>query len=131
MPNLKTLELKAFVPSKDFELSQQFYRDLGFTVEWSNDGLAFLRHGLSKFLLQKYYVKEFAENLMMHLLVDDVDAWWAQVTNQNIASRYGVRASPPERRPWGIRDFVIFDPSGVLWRIGEPSNGAGAEAPAR
>jgi hypothetical protein len=119
MTNLATVELKAFVPSKDFELCKQFYQDLGFTVEWSNEGLAYIHHGESKFLLQKYYVKEFAENLMMHLLVEDVDAWWQQVNDRNIISKYGVRAGPPEQRPWGIRDFVLFDPTGVLWRIGQ------------
>jgi uncharacterized glyoxalase superfamily protein PhnB len=78
-----------------------------------------IRHGESKFLLQKYYVKEFAENLMMHLLVEDVDGGWQQVNDRDIISKYGVRAGPPEQRPWGIRDFVLFDPTGVLWRIGQ------------
>jgi hypothetical protein len=125
MTNLATVELKAFVPSKDFELCKQFYQDLGFTVEWSNEGLAYIRHGESKFLLQKYYVKEFAENLMMHLLVEDVDAWWKQVNDRDIISKYGVRAGPPEQRPWGIRDFVLFDPTGVLWRIGQTTKRQG------
>ena len=26
---------------------------------------------------------------------------------------------PPEQRPWKMRDFVLIDPSGVLWRIAE------------
>lgn len=29
------------------------------------------------------------------------------------------RVNPPENRPWGIRDFTIDDPTGVLWRIGQ------------
>ena len=32
MPNLQTVELKAFVPSQDFERSKSFYQDLGFTL---------------------------------------------------------------------------------------------------
>ena len=28
-------------------------------------------------------------------------------------------ALPPEDRPWRIRDFVLVDPSGVLWRVGQ------------
>jgi uncharacterized glyoxalase superfamily protein PhnB len=64
-------------------------------------------------------VKDFAENLMMHLLVEDVDAWWAHVEAQRLGERYGVRAEPPEDRPWGIRDFILNDPAGVLWRIGQ------------
>jgi len=119
MNTLETIELKAFVPSKDFELSKRFYADLGFTVKWSSDDLAYLNAGNSSFLLQKFYVKAFAKNLMMHLLVKDVDAWWRHVEAKQIAAKYGVRVNPPEARPWGIRDFTVDDPTGVLWRIGQ------------
>jgi uncharacterized glyoxalase superfamily protein PhnB len=66
-------------------------------------------------------VKQFAENLMMHLLVEDVDAWWAHVQEKGIEEKYGVRAEPPADRDWKMRDFVLFDPSGVLWRIAQDS----------
>jgi uncharacterized glyoxalase superfamily protein PhnB len=56
----------------------------------------------------------------MHLLVPDVDAWWADVQAKRIPERYGVHAEPPEDRPWGMRDFILFDPSGVMWRISAP-----------
>jgi uncharacterized glyoxalase superfamily protein PhnB len=36
-----------------------------------------------------------------------------------VAAKYGVKVGPPEDRPWGIRDFVVVDPTGVLWRIGQ------------
>jgi catechol 2,3-dioxygenase-like lactoylglutathione lyase family enzyme len=116
---LTTVEVKAFVPSKDFALCKQFYQDLGFEVAWSSDDLAYLRNGNSSFLLQKFYVKEHAGNFMMHLLVEDVEAWWRHVQAQELAAKYDVRAEPPADRPWGIRDFVIVDPTGVLWRIGQ------------
>jgi hypothetical protein len=118
MSNLRTVEAKAFVPARDFVLSLQFYQDLGFDLAWSDDDLACLRHGSSSFLLQNFYNEEHAGNFMMHLLVEDVDAWWHHVQAQRIASKYGIRAEPPDDRPWGIRDFIIVDPSGVLWRIG-------------
>ena len=116
---MDAVEIKAFVPARDFELSKRFYEDLGFTVAWSSDDLAHLHAGPSSFLLQKFYVKEHAGNFMMHMLVQDVEAWWAHVVAQRIAARYGVRALPPEDRPWGIRDFVLVDPTGVMWRIGQ------------
>ena len=119
MPNMTTVEIKAFVPSRDFELSKQFYRDLGFDVAWSSDALAYLRHGNSSFLLQNFYVPVHAGNSMMHLLVEDVEAWWSHVEARGLAAKYGVKVEPPEDRPWGIRDFVVVDPSGVLWRIGQ------------
>ena len=119
MSTQSTIELKAFVPAKDFALSQRFYQDLGFTMAWSNNDLACMQHGNTRFLLQNFYVKELADNFMMHLLVEDVDAWWAIVQERQIAEKYGVRVLPPEQRPWQMRDFVVIDPSGVLWRIGE------------
>lgn len=57
---------------------------------------------------------------MMHLLlVDDVDASWQRVQDSGIAEMYAVRLEPPPQRPWGMKDFVLTDPSGVLWRIAE------------
>ncbi len=56
---------------------------------------------------------------MMHLPVADAEAWWKQVVDRQLAERYGVKAQAPEDRPWGVRDFVLVDPTGVLWRIGQ------------
>lgn len=116
---LQAQEIKAFVPARDFELSKRFYADLGFEIPWSSDGLAYLHAGNASFLLQKFYNKDHADNFMMHMLVDDVEAWWHHVQTEKLAKRYGVRTEPPADRPWRIRDFVLFDPSGVLWRIGQ------------
>jgi catechol 2,3-dioxygenase-like lactoylglutathione lyase family enzyme len=117
--NLAAVEIKAFVPARDFELSKRFYEDLGFTVAWSSDDLAYLHADKSSFLLQRFYRKEHAANFMMHLLVADVEAWWKQVLDRQLAERYDVKAHAPDDRPWGMRDFVLFDPTGVLWRIGQ------------
>ena len=119
MANMKTIEAKAFVPAKDFNLSLQFYRDVGFEIAWASDDLAYIRHGPSSFLLQNFYNKECADNFMMHLLVEDVEAWWSNLEQQGIFARYGLRAEPPADQPWGMRDFIMVDPSGVLWRIGQ------------
>ncbi|MBI3608157.1 MAG: VOC family protein [Nitrospirae bacterium] len=119
MSTLNTIELKAFVPAKDFELSKRFYRDVGFTLASDSDGIAYFHHENVSFLLQNFYVKELAENFMMHLLVESVDAWWEKIQEGKIAETYGVKMLPPEQRPWRMRDFVLIDPSGVLWRIAE------------
>jgi catechol 2,3-dioxygenase-like lactoylglutathione lyase family enzyme len=119
MTNMTAVEIKAFVPSKDFELSKRFYEDLGFELAWSSDDLAYFHTGGSSFLLQRFYMKEHAENFMMHMLVEDVESWWRHVNSQRIGDKYGVRVTPPGDRPWGIRDFTVDDPTGVLWRIGQ------------
>lgn len=118
-PNLATVELKAFVPARDFALSPDFYQALGFTLAWSSPDMAYLHHGSASFLLQNYYVREYAENFMMHLMVENVDHWHRHAVAQDLAGRFGVAIGQPEGRPWGIRDFTLNDPSGVLWRIGQ------------
>jgi uncharacterized glyoxalase superfamily protein PhnB len=118
MGNMTAVEIKAFVPAKDFALAKQFYEDLGFTIAWSDDDLAYVRHGQASFLLQNFY-KKAPDNFMMHMLVEDVDAWWQHVQAQDLSAKYGVKTEPPADRPWGMRDFVIVDPTSVLWRIGQ------------
>ena len=117
--NLKAVELKAFVPAKDHALSKRFYADLGFTEASDFDGIAYFHCGEVSFLLQDFYVEDLAKNLMLHLLVEDVDAWWRRVLDADLAGKYGVKVGPIELQPWRMRDFVLSDPSGVLWRIAQ------------
>jgi catechol 2,3-dioxygenase-like lactoylglutathione lyase family enzyme len=118
MAGLTTVEVKAFVPARDFDHSKQFYRDLGFHLVWSDHQLAEFRLGDSSFLLQNFYNEVHAANFMMHLLVDDVDAWWHQIQTDGLPARYNVHSEPPMDRG-GMRDFVLVDPTGVLWRVGQ------------
>ena len=117
--NLNTVEIKAFVPARDMELSLAFYTAIGFEIGYSSETLAYLGHGETSFLLQKFYVAEHANNFMMHMLVENVDDWYANVLASGVVQKFGVRLEAPADRPWRIRDFVLTDPTGVLWRIGQ------------
>lgn len=119
MSNLNTVELKAFIPSKDFKISKQFYSDLGFIKASDTDGVAYFHIGNCSFLLQDFYDQSLAENLMMHLLVEDIASWHKQILNSGIANKYGVTVSAITKQPWGMLDFVVHDPCGVLWRFGQ------------
>ncbi len=119
MSNLTITEIKAFVPSKDFELSKQFYKDLGFTMASEGGGIAYFHRDHVSFLLQDFCAASLAENFMMHILVEDVSAWWNHVHESGVLTRYRVRVTELEDQPWGMRDFCLYDPSGVLWRIGQ------------
>lgn len=114
-------ELKAFVPALDFALSKRFYMALGMDLIWSTDELAYFRQGPARFLLQAFNEPAFAANFQMHLLVDDADAWWRHA--KPVAERFGTRCDAPQDQPWGMRDFPLIDPAGVLWRIGHPLAG--------
>lgn len=117
--NLNCVELKPFVPARDYGLSQRFYRDLGFTLASDGHGVSYFHHGNVAFLLRDFYQRELAENLVLHLLVESVDAWWARIQAADLPDRYGVAATPIQAQPWRMRDFTLRDPSGVLWRIAE------------
>ena len=119
LPNLRVTEIKAFVPSKDFDMSKQFYADLGFTMASEGGGVAYFHFGHVSFLLQDFCAPGLAENFMMHILVEDVDAWWQHVQASGVVARYGVACTPMEVQPWKMKDFCLHDPSGVLWRIGQ------------
>ncbi|MEJ0098782.1 MAG: VOC family protein [Pseudomonadota bacterium] len=117
--NLTAVEIKAFVPAREINVAAEFYRMLGFEIPWINDDLAYVRHGNTSFLLQQFYVPEHAGNFMMHMLVENVDDWHRQVLTSGVVEKFHSRVDAPEDRPWGIRDFPLVDPTGVLWRIGQ------------
>jgi hypothetical protein len=119
MHELTAIEIKAFVPARDFVLAKKFYEDMGFTIAWSGTDLAYLHCGDCSFLLQNFYEPQHADNFMMHMLVADVEAWWRQVEAAQLVAKYQIRAEPPADRPWGLRDFTLTDPTGVLWRVGQ------------
>jgi catechol 2,3-dioxygenase-like lactoylglutathione lyase family enzyme len=117
--NLKTVEFKAFVPARDFAQSKAFYEALGFAIPWSDEHLAYVRHGDCAFLLQNFHEPAHTANFQMHMLVEDVDDWHSHVLASGVAERFGVKVGACEDQPWAMRDFVLFDPSGVLWRIAQ------------
>ena len=119
MANLSCEEIKAFVPAKDYGLSCEFYQHIGFELAWQSPEMAYFHHGDCRFLLQNFYNKEHADNFMMHLLVKDVVAWHQYLIAQDITKKYQVTMTEPCLQPWNMTDFVIYDPSGVLWRIGQ------------
>jgi uncharacterized glyoxalase superfamily protein PhnB len=120
MPPGSVIDLRAFVPTRDAELSKRFYTDLGFAINWSDKEIAELQIGSFRFLLQNFYVAEHAGNFMMSLVVEDADVWWEHIERQGIAKKYpGIICSPPKMQPWGIRVLYLSDPTGVLWHISD------------
>jgi Glyoxalase/Bleomycin resistance protein/Dioxygenase superfamily len=117
--NLRPVEIKAFIPTKDYALSRKFYEAIGFTCAFADEEIAYFYLGECSFLLQNFHVVEHTQNFMMHLLVENVDDWHAHLTSERIAERFGVKLGAPVDQPWAMRDFELFDPSGVLWRIAQ------------
>lgn len=89
--NPRVTEIKAFVPGKDFELSKQFYRDMGFTMASEGGGVAYFHFDQMSFLLQDFRAEAFAEHFMMHMLVEDVEAWWHRIRESGVVAKYGTK----------------------------------------
>jgi uncharacterized glyoxalase superfamily protein PhnB len=114
-----TERMRPFLPAQDFELSKQFYEALGFEKVLDAD-VAIFNAASGGFILQRYYQKEWAENSMMQIMVDDLDAWWSHLESLDLPKRFGVQPPrPPAMQPWGLRIAYVVDPSGVLWHFAQ------------
>lgn len=107
-------DLRVYTPALDFELSKRFYSALGFelTDAWAGD--VDCRLGGAQFRLQKYYVKDWANNFMMLFSVDDAQAWYDHAKAVIDGGEFGsARVSEPEV-VGGSKIVHVHDPSGVL-----------------
>jgi hypothetical protein len=95
-------EMRPFVPAKDFALSKRFYADLGFRSRTLGDALVEMRLGAYSFLLQDYYVKPWADNFTMHMLVADLGLWWHHISALDLSSSMTSRARG--HRNWNAGD---------------------------
>ena len=112
--------IRAFIGAKNFEESRLFYKDLGFeeSVLSKNMSLFKVSDNLG-FYLQDAYVKDWIDNLMVFLEVDDVDRYWNDLQNLELDKKYkNVKLTPIKVNVWG-RECFMHDPSGILWHFGE------------
>lgn len=115
------VSLEPFIPSgSDYDKAKLFFRELGFEIEWEQDGLAGFLQGNCKFILQQYDNKAFAENLMISVKVADINAFYEQVANRDLPAKFGIPTiGQPVQQPYG-KEVNIIDPAGVCWHFIEP-----------
>ena len=107
-------DLKVYMPAKDFEQSKRFYTALGFKMSEGWGGTVDFELDGNRFRLQDYYVKDWAENFMVVMSVDDVAAWHSLTLEIAESGKFdNVRVKPPETIGGSLVLHVI-DPSGVL-----------------
>ena len=120
MIDLQASDLRTFVPAQDFEVSKDFYLALGCDLEWSDDTLALFALGDRRFYLQRYYVKEWAENCMLHVSVRDAADCFDKIKVLVDSGRFfGGRVAPPKAEPYGALVTYVWDPSGVLLHLAQ------------
>lgn len=112
-------DLRPFIPARDFAQSMAFYTGLGWETKLVGDGLALVTLGERQhFYIQDYYIKDVAENCMLHATVDDAQAWYRHVAAVLQDSRFpGARVQPPKLQPYGAIVTFVHDPTGVLLHL--------------
>lgn len=120
MADLKISDIRVFVPAKDFGISKEFYQALGWTLEWGDEDLALLQAANQRFYLQNYYAKEWADNFMLHVTVEDARACYEQVSALVASKKFpGARVEAPKQEPYGAVVTYVWDPSGVLLHLAQ------------
>ncbi len=110
--------LYPFVPSgKSFKLALEFFKAIGFTIQWQDSGLAGLRFGGAYFMLQDIDIPVWQENQMITFEVDALEEYWDTLISLELEKKFaGVKVKQPTDYPWG-REIHIVDPGGVCWHV--------------
>ena len=118
--NLRARDLKTFVGTKDFDTSRDFYVALGWRVNFEEGELAELEYCEQRFYLQRYYQKQWCNNSMLYMAVDDAAAWHAKIEAVLAEKKYGAaRTKPPAPQDFAKLVTHMWDPSGVLWHLAQ------------
>jgi hypothetical protein len=111
--------IRPFIGARDFKLSRSFYKDLGFEENVLTHNLSLFKSDGLGFYLQDAYVRDWVDNTMIFMEVDDVTRYWNELLALDLTSRYkDVKLVPIRELDWG-RECFVHDPSGILWHFGE------------
>lgn len=110
--------IRPFIGAKNFTVSRSFYLDLGFEEVVLSHNMSLFKTGALGFYLQDAYVKDWVDNTMIFLEVDDVDRYWKELLALNLPAKYETaKLQPICKYDWG-KECFLHDPSGILWHIG-------------
>ena len=114
-------DVKGFVPSKDIAVSLRFYEAVGWRCNWRVEGLAEIELAGKRLYLQDFYAKEWAENFMIYIDVDDADAWYVHLNRIVESGEFeNIRVKPPQIESYGAIVTYAYDPCGVLLHFAQP-----------
>ena len=114
----KAKSIRPFIGSKNFEISRSFYRDLGFEETVLAPNLSVFKTNEIAFYLQDAYMKDWIDNTMIFVEVEDAKRYYDELLGLNLSAKYeNVKLIPVRELDWGSECF-LHDPSGILWHFG-------------
>jgi catechol 2,3-dioxygenase-like lactoylglutathione lyase family enzyme len=108
------LSAAPILPARDLDEAVAFYGRLGFRATGRYRDYALLRRDSAELHLWLCADRHIAENTACYLRVDDLAA-----LHRELAAAGLDRVTAPHPKPWGMREFEVWDPSGNLLRFGE------------
>lgn len=113
------VSIRPFIGAKDFVVSRNFYSNLGFQESVIFRNMSYFSKQGMGFYLQDAYVKDWIDNTMVFLEVENAEKYYNEVLALDLPGKYeGVRLVPMRHEAWG-KEFFLHDPSGILWHFGE------------
>lgn len=108
-----------FIGSKNFQESCDFYTLLGYEISHISSGFARVYiAGKISFYLQGAYSKEWCENTMVFLEVENLKDQHEFIQSLSLPEKYAdVKLSQIIKKDWG-EEFFLHDPAGILWHFG-------------
>ena len=111
--------IRPFIGAQNFDISRAFYRDLGFEEVVLSADMSLFKINELGFYLQSGYVKDWIDNTMVFLEVEDVESFYEHLQTLNLPAKYkGARLTPIKTDYWG-KECFLHDPSGILWHFGQ------------
>lgn len=116
---LKALSIRPFIGAENFRQSADFYSELGFAETRISPTFSLFRNESIGFYLQDFYVREWMQNTVVFLEVQNMDKCHSDLQALKLHEKFqGVKLSPLMSKEWG-RECFLHDPSGALWHFGE------------
>ena len=111
--------IRPFIGAKNYTESIRFYTVLGFTVLSLGPQISVVHvNEQLSFYLQNAFVKEWVDNTMLFLEVEDIQHHWEAIKVLGLPDKFpGVRLSDIKVNDRGS-EFFLHDPSGILWHFG-------------
>ncbi|NVK56525.1 MAG: lactoylglutathione lyase [Alteromonadaceae bacterium] len=114
---MQVTNIKAFVPSNDYAVSQRFYTEIGFKAEYVSDDLTLFQNGDCLLFLQRFCNQELAHNFMLQICVSDIQVAYdlcSKASNK-------TKITPIQQESWG-KVFYLSGPAGELLHITQLGN---------
>ncbi len=117
--SLISKSIRTFIGAKDFSISRNFYKDLGYQESVISADLSYFNiYASLGFYLQNAYIEDWINNSMIFVEVEHVTDYYNNILKLDLATKYtGVRLLPIVEQTWGS-EFFLHNPSGVLWHFG-------------